>query len=101
MEDTGAFDVPFVGTSVAKGDTGTVVAGQWPTGLLQAYLKASPMAVELVFGGLDSSDRTLAQATAFQKEQTWKESVAGHLQSLLGSTGTSHYCKCTYIYLAT
>jgi hypothetical protein len=52
MEDTEAFHVPFVGTSVAKGDTGTVVAGQWPTGLLQAYLKVSPMAVELTSGDL-------------------------------------------------
>lgn len=52
MEDTGSFNVPFVGTSVAKGDVGTVAAGQWPTGLLQAYLKASPMAVELTSGDL-------------------------------------------------
>jgi len=52
MEDTEAFNVPFVGTSVAKGDTGTVIPNQWPTGLLQAYLKASPMAVELTSGDL-------------------------------------------------
>ena len=52
MEDTEDFNVPFIGTSVAKGDTGTVVPGQWPTGLLQAYLKASPMAVELTSGDL-------------------------------------------------
>ena len=52
MEDSESFNVPFVGTSIAKGDTGTVIPGEWPTGFLQAYLKASPMAVELTSGGL-------------------------------------------------
>jgi hypothetical protein len=47
-EDTAEYKVPFVGTSYAKGDTGTVVVGQWPTGLLQAYLTKSPLAMELV-----------------------------------------------------
>lgn len=52
MEDTASFNVPFVGTSVAKGETGTVVEGEWPTGFLEVYLKASPMAVELTSGEL-------------------------------------------------
>lgn len=47
-EDTADYHVPFVGTSYSKGDTGTVVVGQWPTGLLQAYLRKSPLAPELV-----------------------------------------------------
>ncbi|CAB9505999.1 Sulfite exporter TauE/SafE [Seminavis robusta] len=46
-EDTRSYQVPFVGTSVAKGDGGTVVVGQWPTGLLKAYLDRSPVATEL------------------------------------------------------
>jgi hypothetical protein len=52
MEDSKSYNVPFVGTSVAKGDTGRVIPGEWPTGLLQAYLKANPMAVELTSGDL-------------------------------------------------
>lgn len=53
-EDTANYDVPFVGTSVAKGDTGRVVTGEWPTGLLKAYVQKSPRAVEfnhLLAGG--------------------------------------------------
>lgn len=46
-EDIAEYNVPFVGTSVPKGDTGRVVIGEWPTGLLQAYLRKSPLAVEL------------------------------------------------------
>jgi len=46
-EDTADYNVPFVGTSFAKGDTGKVVVGCWPTGLLQAYLQKSPLAIEL------------------------------------------------------
>jgi hypothetical protein len=47
-EDIAEYKVPFVGTSYAKGETGSVVVGQWPTGLLQAYLRKSPLATELV-----------------------------------------------------
>jgi hypothetical protein len=53
-EDTANYDVPFVGTSVARGDTDLVVAGEWPTGLLKAYLEKSPKAIEfnhLLSGG--------------------------------------------------
>ncbi|GAX15438.1 hypothetical protein FisN_8Lh261 [Fistulifera solaris] len=45
-EDTAKYDVPFVGTSVARGDTSRVVAGEWPTGLLKAYVEKSPRAIE-------------------------------------------------------
>jgi hypothetical protein len=48
MKDSKDYNVPFVGTSIAKGDTGHVVVGQWPTGLLEAYLRQSPQAVELI-----------------------------------------------------
>ena len=44
--DTKSYNVPFVGTKIPKGDTGIVVPCQWPTGLLLAYLKTSPHAVE-------------------------------------------------------
>jgi hypothetical protein len=46
MKDSQQYNVPFVGTAIAKGDVGTVIANQWPCGLLQAYLIKSPMAVE-------------------------------------------------------
>jgi hypothetical protein len=46
MKDSQHYNVPFVGTAVAKGDVGTVIANQWPCGLLRAYLTKSPMAVE-------------------------------------------------------
>eukprot|EP00956_Cyclotella_meneghiniana_P038173 scaffold149702_cov23-Cyclotella_meneghiniana.AAC.1 len=46
--DKNDYRVPFVGTSVAKGDVGSAVAGCWPTGFLEAYQKHSPLGVELV-----------------------------------------------------
>lgn len=52
MEDSKDYNVPFVGTSVAKGDVGRVVVGQWPTGFLEAYLRQSPLAVELTSDNL-------------------------------------------------
>ena len=45
-EDTASYNVPFVGTSVAIG-LDAVVPGEWPTGLMKAYLDKSPLAVEL------------------------------------------------------
>jgi hypothetical protein len=38
-EDTASYQVPFVGTAVTARDYGTVRKGQWPTGLLEAYLQ--------------------------------------------------------------
>ena len=52
MEDTKGYSVPFVGTSVVRGDRGTVLVGQWPTGLLEAYLAISPLAIELTSADL-------------------------------------------------
>ena len=46
-EDTAAYNVPFVGTSVSVKDKGKIVKNQWPTGLLAAYLEKSPQATEL------------------------------------------------------
>lgn len=45
-EDTSSYNVPFVGTNVAV-TLDPVVTGEWPTGLLKAYLEKSPLAVEL------------------------------------------------------
>lgn len=44
--DVKSYNVPFVGTKVSKGDTGTIVPNQWPTGFLLAYLRQSPHAIE-------------------------------------------------------
>ena len=46
-EDTAAYNVPFVGTSVSPLTLAAVVRGEWPTGLLKDYLRTSPQAVEL------------------------------------------------------
>jgi hypothetical protein len=51
-EDTASYQVPFVGTAVTARDYGTVRKGQWPTGLLEAYLQKSPLAVELTSGDM-------------------------------------------------
>jgi hypothetical protein len=55
-EDSASFHVPFVGTSVAKSDVANVIRGQWPTGLLEAYLNRSPLAVELTNDDLCAPD---------------------------------------------
>ncbi|KAL3925385.1 MAG: hypothetical protein SGILL_000444 [Bacillariaceae sp.] len=46
--DTASYNVPFVGTAVARGEVATVEKGVWPTGLVKAYLDKSPLAVELL-----------------------------------------------------
>jgi hypothetical protein len=48
--DTAAYNVPFVGTAVASshGQPDPVQVGEWPTGLLKAYIAKSPLAVELI-----------------------------------------------------
>jgi len=63
MEDTANYAVPFVGTAVSSaGDTGKAVAGEWPTGLLKAYLEKSPKAVELTKAPTISSPHLMALA---------------------------------------
>lgn len=47
--DVKQYNVPFVATSLSfGGDEGFVQRGHWPTGLLHAYLTASPRATELL-----------------------------------------------------
>ncbi|VEU34047.1 unnamed protein product [Pseudo-nitzschia multistriata] len=46
--DTAAYHVPFVGTAIARGERAEVVKGEWPTGLVKAYLERSPLALELL-----------------------------------------------------
>ncbi len=46
--DTGSYHVPFVGTAVARGEQAEFVKGEWPTGLMKAYLDSSPLALELL-----------------------------------------------------
>ena len=54
-DDTQNYSVPFVGTSVARGSTGTPIRRNvWPCGLLESYLETSPNAVELL-GGLQTT----------------------------------------------
>ena len=46
--DTQNYNVPFVGTAISKGATGSVIPNSWPTGFLQVYLSHSPHGVELL-----------------------------------------------------
>ncbi|KAG7361701.1 nucleolar pre-ribosomal-associated protein 1 [Nitzschia inconspicua] len=46
--DSASYHVPFVGTAVARGEAAPVRKGEWPTGLLKAYLEKSPLATELL-----------------------------------------------------
>ena len=46
--DTQNYNVPFVGTAISKGATGSVTPNSWPTGFLQVYLSHSPNGVELL-----------------------------------------------------
>jgi hypothetical protein len=46
--DTASYNVPFVGTSVARGEHAPIIRGEWPTGLLKMYLVKSPLALELL-----------------------------------------------------
>ena len=55
-EDSAAYGVPFVGTSVASIQLDSVVPGQWPTGLVKAYLAKSPLALELTGETLNSPE---------------------------------------------
>ena len=49
--DTKQYNVPFVGTSINKGTSGTIEKNSWPTGFLAAYLAKSPNAAELLGEG--------------------------------------------------
>ena len=45
--DKNNYNVPFVGTSVTKGETGTIHLTSWPTGFMEVYRRYSPWGVEL------------------------------------------------------
>lgn len=45
--DKNNYNVPFIGTSVTKGETGTINLTSWPTGFMEVYRKNSPLGVEL------------------------------------------------------
>jgi len=47
--DKNNYNVPFVGTSVTKGETGTINRNgtSWPTGFMEVYRRYSPLGVEL------------------------------------------------------
>jgi 23S rRNA U2552 (ribose-2'-O)-methylase RlmE/FtsJ len=70
--DAKAYNVPFVGTSVHKGDTGHVELGCWPTGFLQVYLDKSPLATELL--GSDFQ-RLLSKAGSNRLQTVFVQSV--------------------------
>jgi len=48
QSDTKNYAVPFVGTSLSKGSTGTIIVGEYPTGLLKVYYNHSMNGVELL-----------------------------------------------------
>jgi hypothetical protein len=82
-EDTAGFAVPFVGTSTSRGDAGRVVVGKWPTGLLEAYLRKSPSAVELTSETFVPNKGEMQAGLQTKKDR--KLSVAlykAHLQAL-------------------
>jgi hypothetical protein len=66
--DTSSYQVPFVGTAVARGELAPVHKGEWPTGLLKAYLQKSPMATELLSDALRPSTGALHKSL-FKKRQ--------------------------------
>lgn len=74
-EDSASYHVPFVGTSVAKSDVANVVRGQWPTGLLQAYLEKSPLALELTSDDLDAPDGQIHKSLTRRKKYRMSRAI--------------------------
>eukprot|EP00978_Attheya_sp_CCMP212_P037381 scaffold175720_cov40-Attheya_sp.AAC.1 len=74
-EDTQDYNVPFVGTFVAKGPTGVVQENEWPTGFLKAYLIESPSALELL-----SNPQILSSSSS--STSLWKRMIQHHGGSL-------------------
>lgn len=56
-EDSAKYNVPFVGTAVASKGADPSIQGEWPTGLLKAYLTKSPLAIELTCDTLSPSGK--------------------------------------------
>lgn len=66
--DTASYNVPFVGTSVARGEHAPVVKGEWPTGLLKMYLGKSPLALELLNDDLFAATGPIHQGLVKKKK---------------------------------
>jgi hypothetical protein len=76
--DVKQYNVPFVATSLSfGGDEGFVRRGHWPTGLLQAYLMASPRATELLI----SLKQLRQQASSSSSSKSSKRYDASFLRS--------------------
>lgn len=74
-EDSASYHVPFVGTSVAKSDVAEVVKGQWPTGLLRAYLIKSPLAIELTSDDMQAPEGQIHKSLLRKKHIKMSRSI--------------------------
>lgn len=74
-EDSASYHVPFVGTSVAKGEVAEVIRGQWPTGLLRAYLIKSPLAIELTSDDLSAPEGQIHKSLLRKKQMKTSRSI--------------------------
>lgn len=75
-EDSASYNVPFVGTAVASRGSDPITPGEWPTGLLLAYLQKSPLAIELTGDALlpSNSNSDLHKRLLRQQSSKLKES---------------------------
>ncbi|CAJ1918000.1 unnamed protein product [Cylindrotheca closterium] len=74
-EDSASYHVPFVGTAVSRSDVSEVVAGQWPTGLLEAYLNKSPLAIELMSDDISSSEGKIHRSLLRKKHMKTSRAI--------------------------
>ncbi|GKY95471.1 hypothetical protein MPSEU_000508700 [Mayamaea pseudoterrestris] len=88
-DDSANYNVPFVGTSVTARDVGTVVVGEWPTGLLKAYLAKSPLAVELTGDELVPGVGRLQKALAKNKKGRLSRAIYKVYLQALGEVVTA------------
>jgi len=74
-EDSASYNVPFVGTAVASRGSDPITPGEWPTGLLLAYLQKSPLAIELTGDALlpSSSNSDLHKRLLRQQSSKLKQ----------------------------
>jgi hypothetical protein len=73
--DVKQYNVPFVATSLSfGGDEGFVRRGHWPTGLLQAYLMASPRATELLISLKQLRQQTSSSSSSFHSGKRYDAS---------------------------
>jgi len=96
--DVKSYNVPFVGTSIIKGNTGFVEKGQWPTGFLSAYLNRSPNAIELL--DIDTQSplvlrfyiEAIAELATCSLSPEIIKSGLRHRTSSIRATITNHQC---------